>query len=88
MSDLWGALDPDRFLLLALLVCGLVTLLFGFTVALMIWALGGLKAGAEADLKSLDPDPFCAPGSHEGLRVGPITTRARLSETSQPGTPQ
>lgn len=96
MSDLWGNLDPQKLVLLAMLIIALIVLLFGCAIALIVWALTGLSRLTDAEFQSPDPDPFFEPGSHQGLRVGPArplswgneTAHARPSETSRPGTSQ
>lgn len=91
MSDLFGSIDPDRLFLAAAMVLAACSILFGCAMALSIWALRGLKKQAHDEFQ--DPDPFFRPGSHNGLRVGPIPARTQetgklASEMSRPGPSQ
>lgn len=65
---------------------GGTALLVGIGIATM--CLADTRAERRARKRQQETDAFFAPGSHNGLRVGPITTHARHSETSRPGTPQ
>jgi hypothetical protein len=82
-ADIWAGLNPQKVILVAMVLVAALSLLSGAMIALMIWAYSGLRK----DDQKQNPDPYLEPGSHKGLRVGPITAPARLSETSQPGTP-
>lgn len=73
-------------LLSFLLVSGGTLLLLGSLVAAM--CLANARAETRARNEQRETDEFFAPGPDNGMRVGPITTRARPSETSRPGTPQ
>lgn len=81
-GDFFGSIDPDRLVLAAMVVVAALSMVFGCLMAACIWALRGLHKD-RATIQ--EPDPFFAPGSHNGLRVGPIPARTRSSETSRPG---
>lgn len=91
MSDLWGALDPQKVAaLLTLAVAAAVLLLAAVTAFLLL-------ARSRARTQPSDPDPFLEPGSHQGLKLGPLSSRVPITrarhmrelggETSRPGTP-
>ncbi|WP_281932136.1 hypothetical protein [Roseibium album] len=78
-------------LLSVLYVLGGAFLTFGIPFALVV--LADARAEARARKRQQETDAFFAPGSHNGLRVGPIIQRVPKnpelhSETSRPGTPQ
>ncbi|MEO1110126.1 MAG: hypothetical protein AAFX90_19605 [Pseudomonadota bacterium] len=73
-------------LLSLLIASGGTLLLLGSLVAAM--CLASARAEARERNRQRETDAFFAPGPDNGMRVGPITTRARPSETSRPGTPQ
>lgn len=87
MNDLFAGIDANRLALAAFVVTAACLIVLSGAMAAGIYVLRGVRKTGSRQHR--DPDPFFAPGSHQGLRVGPPTTRARSGRrTARPGTSQ